>query len=692
VQKIALLVNFTFPEAQERRPASSEAPIDLLPDRLSPVLPARPAGRIVLRLRLLGAMEARTTAGVSVLPRGRKSRALLALLAMSAPRPMLREQLCHLLWSRREHEQARASLRQCVHELQRALLPLGGELLRAERNHLVLDADRVWTDVHDLAPAAPEHPETGADLVACAGGRLLDDLVGLDPALDGWIEAERQRLRRTARAIAEAALAGELDTAGRVAGAERLLAIDPAHEAGWRGLMQAYAERGERAAVVEAFERCSAALAGAAGIGPSAETQALYARICEGPATPESLPRVDPDRRGVRLGVMPLRAIGGEDEALSLGLAEEITTALARFRWIFLIASVSLVPATQEAGDPSGRWRTLDLDFVLEGTVQRGGGHVRVSVRLLDLRAGGHVVWARRFDRPATDLLSLQDEMAAEIVAQVDPELLLHEGARVAGRPAADPSAYELLLQAIPAIYRLDQASFRAAGEALEAAVARDPSYAAAHAWLAYWHVFLVGQGWAEHPGQAMTRAGELADRAVTLDPEDARGLAILGHVRAFLDKRLEEAMVLHERALSLNPNLPLAWMFSGLTFSYAGHHEEGIRRIEHSRRLSPFDPHAFFFDMALMVPRLLRGEYVEVVEIGRRVTQLNSAFSASLKVYLSALGHLGWTTAADEVRDHLLRLEPGFTVAEAVARSPVSLTKDLALYAEGLRRAGLAQ
>ena len=648
-------------------------------------------------------MQVHDGAGRNITPRIRKSRAVLAVLALAAPRPVLRDDLAAMLWSRRDRDQARASLRQCIHELQALLAPLDPGLLNAERTHLSLATAGVRTDLRTgSTPGAP----------------LLTDLVGLDPAFDRWLETERRRLGRVASAIAEAELFEHTqvnaDPAAAIVAAEHLLAIDPRHQGGWRALITAHDARGDRPAAIAAYHRCITALAENSDTVPSPETQAVFtglhaagaphalatpgARAIAPPPHPISSPPAAPRRRGIRIGVRPFRTLGGTDltDPLSLGLAEEITAALSRFKWVFLIASPSLAAIASEPGADDPQWRELALDFVLDGTVQRSDDRVRVLVRLLDIKSGPdsksgpEIVWVGRFDRIGVDILTLQDEIAAETVARIDPELIIREGRRAAGQTASSTTAYDLVLAAIPAIYRLEETSFRTAGTALAEAVRLDPDYAAAHAWLACWHVFLVGQNWAEDPAIMMSYAATLAERAIALDPTDARGITIAGHVRAFLYHRVDEAIALHDRALSLNPNMPLAWAFSGLALAYSGRHAEALSRLHRARQLSPFDPHSFFFDMGLMLAHFLRGEHVIVIELARRSLAQNPGFTSTYKIALAALGHLGRTDEAREMSAQLLAREPHFTVTTSVARTPMQVPADLALYAEGLRRAGL--
>jgi tetratricopeptide (TPR) repeat protein len=253
-------------------------------------------------------------------------------------------------------------------------------------------------------------------------------------------------------------------------------------------------------------------------------------------------------------------------------------------------------------------------------------------------------------------------------------------------------TAQDLLLQALPAMYRLERSSFVDARRLLEASLRADPGSSVAHGWLAYWNLLYIGQGWAVDPGAASSEAARLAERAVMLDPGDARALTLAGHVRGFLGRHPEEAIVLHERAIALNPNLAIAWCFSGLSHGYAGRHDEALRRVNQACRLSPSDPHAFFFDTSLIVVQLLRGDYASAVDVGRRAIELNPLFSSAYKSYLAALGLMGRVAEAEGVLRRLLELEPGFSVQAAVSRSPFMLVEDIERYADGLRRAGLPE
>jgi TolB-like protein len=579
----------------------------------------------------------------------------------------------------------------------------------------------VWIDVEEVMRATAAQPAS----LALLDGDLLEDLDGIDPNFDAWLNTERESLRDRARGIAESMLRDDLEPDAAIASAQRLLTIDRSHEGAWRALMKAHAARGERGLAVQAYDRCRAVLADMLDAAPSVETQKLLNEI-RGPshtrlplrppqpveAAPAAPAAVTPPpaeeeavavsrkresavtRGGARIGVMPFRLVGipDEDAHLAPGLADEITNALSRFRWMFIVSSNSLGRFAADNRDEAAIRREFGLDFLLDGSVQRAGSKIRISLRLLDLRANNQIVWARRFDRETNDLLSLQDEIAAEVVAQIDPEILLIEAQRSSSRGQIDATAYDYMLRSIPLIGRMEHEAFEQAGEYLAQAIALEPDYAAGYAWYAYWHIFYVGQGWAEYPKVMMERAGELAERAIVLDPYDARGLSISGHVRAFLHRELREAKVLHERALTLNPNLAMAWALSAVTYAYAGDPDEAERRNNRYKQLSPLDPHAFFFDAFFVLIHLMKRDYESAVEVGRAVIQLNPAFTAGYKPYLAALGHLHRDQEAATIRRRLLALEPDFTIERFLQTNPLERESDRLHYAEGLRLAGIRE
>jgi DNA-binding SARP family transcriptional activator/TolB-like protein len=672
-------------------------------------------------LRLIGHLAVEDHKGQIFLPRTRKTRAVMAVLALASPKPVLRVHLAGLLWSRREIEQARASLRQSVHELQDTLGASWSYLFVTDRHHLSLRGQELEVDVLSFI-----HPTMmSARLLERYEDVLLEDLSGLDPAFDRWLDEERGRFVRIRRTIGESILAQCDGPLAAIEAAEQMLAADRRHEGAWRVLIRCQAERGDILAAFGAYERCRGALAEAPAQRPSPETEDLIGRIraqsqAARNGTVESrsgeapfvrlsearepvvvMPRlpVRREKSTLRLRVLQMRTIGEDrDDGLAIGLAEEICAGLSRFRWISCLPA-TLWPSGRTANPGSGipfpeagdaAWSGLEADLVLDGTIQRGSGRVRTIVRLIDMRSGGAIVWAGRFDRELTDVLVLQDELGAAIVAQVDPELMQHEGRRVSAIGPHDLTAQDLLLQALPAIYQLERQRFLKARRLLEMSLRADPGSSVTHGWLAYWDLLFVGQGWADDPAASTAEAAGLAERAVMLDPGDARALTLAGHVRGFLGRRPEEANALHDRAIKLNPNLALAWCFSGLTHIYLGRHEEALRRVNVAIRLSPSDPHGFFFDTTLTLAHLMRGDYASAVEAGRRAVEINPLFSSAHKAHLSALGWQGRADEAAEVLSRLLILEPGFSVQEAVRRSPFSRPDDVARFADGLRRGGL--
>ena len=311
-------------------------------------------------------------------------------------------------------------------------------------------------------------------------------------------------------------------------------------------------------------------------------------------------------RGGAKLGVLPLTLVGtDETEAhLALGLAEEITSALARFRWLFLVSSSSIAQFVPIARDDAALRRTLGLDYILDGSVQRVGKRLRITVRLVDLQDGSQIVWARRFDRQVDDLLTLQDEVAAEVVAQIDPEILLIESRRAAHRPPQHATAYDLVLRAIPGPEpaRTNQlhAGRRPAapGHRAGAGIRVGPCALCVLA-------ALPGAG--RLGGRRRIRPRR-RPRSTPNAPSrwTRRTRKWLHHRRACAGGTCTSGCVkpsrLHDRALALNPNLAMAWALSGIQrISASAISTRPSADSKRYKQLSPMDPGAFHYDIGLL-------------------------------------------------------------------------------------------
>jgi TolB-like protein len=396
--------------------------------------------------------------------------------------------------------------------------------------------------------------------------------------------------------------------------------------------------------------------------------------------------------QGWRIAALPFRSLGAPMEGgLSLGMAEEISAAMARFRMPRLVATSSFWDGSGPVADALARSRAYRLDYVISGTIQASGPRIRVTVTLRDVAMNFEVMWASRFEGATDDLFSLQDRVASHTVAQIDPELLQRHQFRGDVPRTGNAQAHRAVLSAIQSIYRPDRDRFMQAGTLLATAVELDPGYAAAYAWLAYWHIMAVGQGWAEDPYLSGMQAGAAAEKAVALDPLDARGLAIAGHVKAYMMHDVETALGLLERAVALNPNLPIAWTLSAWSRVYAGQHEDGVSHADTAIALSPSDPHIFFPEQARAMGLLFLRELDEADRMLSSVLELKPGHASAIRVRTAVLGHLGRLGEAAAMVEALRAIEPGVT-ATSIARRPPLREEDRLYYIEGLLRAGLKE
>ena len=393
---------------------------------------------------------------------------------------------------------------------------------------------------------------------------------------------------------------------------------------------------------------------------------------------------------GWRMAVLPFRSVGAPvGHGIALGMAEEISAALSRFCTPRLIATATFWDGSGPAPDAMAHCRTYQLDYVIDGTIHVLGDKVHVDVTLLDVVLDFEVLWSGRFDGHLDDLFSLQHRIAFDMVTQVDPDLFHHGADSEVPVRTMVGEAHQSVLTAIRGIYQLDRPAFMQAWDLLARAIELDPDYAAAHGWLAYWSIMAAGQGLVKNPRDVTTLAGTSAERAVLLDPFNARAIAVAGHVRAYLLHDVESALHLHARATELNPNLPIAWTMSSWSKLYNGEHTTAIRHAMMSRSLSPRDPHIWFVEHALMTAQLFNRHLEEADMLSEAVLERNARHVSALNIRLAILGHLGRTDEASHCLALLREFDPTVTVARISSRIPIR-PDDRVFYEDGLAQAGV--
>jgi TolB-like protein/class 3 adenylate cyclase len=293
-----------------------------------------------------------------------------------------------------------------------------------------------------------------------------------------------------------------------------------------------------------------------------------------------------PDKPSI--AVLPFANMSGdpEQEYFADGMVEEIITALSRIRWLFVIARNSSFTYKGQAVDVKQVGRELGVRYVLEGSVRKAGGRVRITGQLIDAVTGTHL-WADRFDGSLEDVFELQDKVASSVAGVIEPALQAAETARSAGRPTDDLTAYDLYLRA----YAIFWSSARQIPEALrllEQAIARDPRYGPALAWAAICCNRLLTDGRSEDPAADRLKGADLARRALEVAGDDPGILANAAYALAYYGEDIGAMMAFVDRALMLNPGYARGWHISGLLKLWAGQPDIAIEHADAALRLSP--------------------------------------------------------------------------------------------------------
>src|SRR5215472_269795 len=391
-----------------------------------------------------------------------------------------------------------------------------------------------------------------------------------------------------------------------------------------------------------------------------------------------------PDRPSI--AVLPFQNISAdlEQEYFADGMADEIITALSRFRSLFVIARNSSFTYKGRAVDVKQVALELGVRYVLEGSVRKAGNRVRFTGQLIDATTGGHI-WADRFDGALEDVFDLQDQVTARAVGAIEPRLQRAEIERAGRKPTESLDAYDYFLRGMASFPLLNRESLLEAARLFVRATELDPNYATPYGMASWFGALRNMYGWLVDRDSEIAEAVRLARRAVALGSG--------GRSLTFLAKEVEAGAAYIDRALVLNPNSAASWNASGVVRMCLGESAKAIEHFERGMRLSPLDPLTYFAFTGMAFAHAFAGRYDEALSWATKALHEQPNLATALRVAAMANVLSDRMVEARAAMACLREVDPALRLSnlDRVA-PPLRRAEDRVRFIESLRKAGLPE
>jgi adenylate cyclase len=375
-----------------------------------------------------------------------------------------------------------------------------------------------------------------------------------------------------------------------------------------------------------------------------------------------------------------------EQEYFSDGISEDIITDLSKLSELYVIARNSTFTYKGKPVDVKQVGRELGVRYILEGSVRKAGGRVRVTGQLIDTESGAHV-WADRFDRDLTDIFAVQDELTREIIAALKIKLTAEKKHQLIRNTAINEEAYDFFLRGRERAWLNTKTGNVEARRLLGRAVEINPNFAAAHAFIGFTHVNDYINGWGESPEQSLRIGLEIAERAVQLDEAEPQCHYILA-VALGLSGQIDRALAEGRRCVALAPNLAQGHHTIARTLTFSGDPAGAINTLEGYMRLDPLYP-----DMALHFlaeARVSLGQFDEAITALKQRLERSPDSATSLALLASCYGNLGRMDDARAAWAQVMKIAPDFSIERQRRILPYKNPADFERRIEGLRKANI--
>jgi TolB-like protein/tetratricopeptide (TPR) repeat protein len=392
--------------------------------------------------------------------------------------------------------------------------------------------------------------------------------------------------------------------------------------------------------------------------------------------------------------VLPFTNLSGDpaQDYFADGMVEDITIALGRLPWLFVIGSGSAFTYKNRAVDTRRVGSDLGVRYVLRGSVRKSENRARITAELTDALHGGHI-WADRFEGELSDVFDMQDKVASHVSAMIAPALQSAEFKRSERKPTENLTAYDLYLRA-SRYQRDDPKHNRESLRLLERAVDIDRSYGAAYGLGAFCHFWRKVLGWVHPTDPSLGEGIRLANLGVEHGANDSEALWMAAQSIVILTGDVQRGIDWVDRSLALNPNSPSAWWTSVLIRAFSGDSGTALEHAARAQRLDPLDPMSGTHKTATGVAHFFAGRYQEAADVAEQVLKREPKFPPALRLSVAASGRLKAPQASSFVK-RLLEVRPTETVRliEDYYSSPLTQNRrGLEDYLEGLRSSGLPE
>lgn len=607
--------------------------------------------------------------------------AILSLIYLSGSGRVPREFVAGTIWSDVDEKQSKGSLRTTLYEMRLAYSGLD-KILTIERSTIALDKRKVRCDLTDILEAAesgdvspleklPEHFDTQI-------------LYGFEDVSDGfcdWLNGMRTQTRRSLVARLEQDLeCHTLLPERRVAIARCLASLEPMSERACRAAMLAMSNSGDTGQALLFYQQFYNRLDDELGMEPSEKTQDLYVEIKQGfhePSTPfkgrasavDHLAEVKQDLFGRPvLAVLPMMDLGPEKNppGLSERLVEDLIERIAHFRELPVLSNATTVRMSADADESRSLRDRYGAEYALQCSIRRHGNTCRIKAQLLRTDTG-LVEWVQSFDASHDELMSLETQVANQVVARLLPTVEASELRKAKAIGEATLGAYHLLLRARQAIYGLERTQISKAQDVLCECLSIAPEFTQAYLTMADLHSVRLGQGWSNDPEREQLELDHCLSQALKTSPGNARARAMLGHNVGAYGRRFGQAVALFDRAIDTMPNDAETLLWCTPVFAYLGEGEKALTLAKRALALSPDDPLEFRYLHFLSIAYYACGENDAAAEMGLRSRAINPRYSSNLRITIAALVRLGRLGEAQVLSQEVRENDPAFKISRDI-------------------------